>query len=161
MLVGKNIAKQNNSLGLPTIIAQFARMYPREIYNHKIERSNGKPVNVARTLEILQRPGVYILYRDDRPYYIGKAARLNSRLYAHARRPGSKHDLFWNYFSVFVVEDAKHRAEVEAMLIAAIPTANGARPKLENHPYPDAVRRVMNLSQKGTLLKSAGKAGGG
>jgi len=142
-----------SDIHLPSIVSQFARMYPREIFNHRISGPNGKPVNVARTLEILSRPGVYILYRDDHPYYIGKAKRLRSRLFSHARRPGSKYDLFWNYFSVFVVEDPKHRAEVEAMLIAAIPTANGAKPKLENHPYPDAVRRVMKISQAGVLLK--------
>ena len=143
---------RSSSVKMPSIVAQFARMYPREIFNYRVPGPNGKPVNVARTLGILLRPGVYILYRDDQPYYIGKAARLNSRLYSHARRPGSKYDLFWDYFSVFVVEDPRHRAEVEAMLIAAFPTANGARPKLENHPYPPAVRRVMKANQRGAIL---------
>lgn len=145
---------KRGSVQLPQIVSRFARMYPREIFNDRTRNSSGKLVNIARTLEILREPGVYILYRDDQPYYIGKAKRLNSRLYSHARRPGSKYDLFWNYFSVFVVENAKHRAEVEAMLIAAIPTANGARPRLERHPYPPIVRTVMRAKQKGKLLAS-------
>ena len=138
---------------MPVIVSQYVRMWPRAVFNDKIRGPKGKYVNVASTLEILLRPGVYILYRDDRPYYIGQATRLNGRLYSHARRPGSKYDLFWNYFSAFVVEDPKHRAEVEAMLIAAIPTANGAEPRLENYHYPDAVRRVMKFTREGRIIK--------
>jgi hypothetical protein len=92
------------------------------------------------------------------PYYIGKASRLHSRLFSHARRPGSKYDLFWNYFSVFVVENEKHRSQVEAMLIAAIPTANGARPKLERHPYPESVRKILRTSRTVSMVKRSKEA---
>ncbi len=149
--------KASDKSGLPSIVHQYARMWPREIFNHRIPGPNGKPVMVAKTLEILSRPGVYILYRDDVPYYIGKSNRLRGRIFSHAQRPGSKYDLFWNYFSVFVVEDPKHRSEVEAMLIAAIPTANGAKPKLQNHPYPDAVRKVMRSAHTNTVSRRTKK----
>ena len=132
---------------MPGIVSQYARMWPREVFNYTVPVENRKNASVAKTLEILSHPGVYILYRNDLPYYVGKATRLYSRLFQHARRPGSKYDLFWNYFSVFVVEEVRHRDEVEAMLIAAIPTANGAKPKLEQYPYPDEVRRIFHKSR--------------
>jgi hypothetical protein len=131
------IKRRDNSMGqdadniqMPAIVSQYARMWPRDVFNHKVPGPNGRTVLLSKTQElgILELPGVYILYRDDAPYYIGKAKRLHKRLFDHARRPGSKYDLFWNYFSVFVVEDDTQRSEVEAMLIAAIPTANGAKP---------------------------------
>lgn len=124
-------------------------MYPREVFNRKTSRLPGRQVRVSKTISILEQPGVYILYRDDIPYYIGKAKRLGSRLFQHARRPGSRHDLFWNYFSVFVVEDEQKRSEIEALLIIAFPTANGARPKLQKHPYPEEVRNVMRALRGG------------
>ncbi len=129
---------------LPGIIHEYAAMWPREVFNFKTEGEYGKRVMVSKKLKILEEPGVYILYRDDLPYYIGKATRLHSRLFQHARRPGSKYDLFWNFFSVFVVKQPKQRAEIEALLISALPTANGARPKLQKHPYPPEVRNVMH-----------------
>lgn len=133
--------KQDAGLGkLPAIVSRYARMWPREVFN---VRGLAK----EKELDILADPGVYILYRDDVPYYIGKAKRLRSRLFSHARRPGSKYDLFWNYFSVFVVKEPEHRAQVEAMLIAAIPTANAAKPWLERQPYPDQVRRLLRTSR--------------
>ena len=134
---------------IPKIVENYARMWPRAVFDHRVKRENGKSTSVAKTLDILSKAGVYVLYRDDIPYYIGKAKRLRSRLFSHARRPGSKYDLFWNYFSVFVVEDERQRSELEALLIAAIPTANGAKPRLERHPYPEAVRKILHGTRTG------------
>jgi len=147
------MGKLASSTQMPEIVSQHARMWPREVFNYRISGPNGKPVALAKTLDVLSHPGVYILYRNDLPYYIGKAKHLRSRIFSHARRPGSKYDLFWNYFSVFVVENEKHRDEVEAMLIAAIPTANGAKPKLERQPYPDAVRKILRTSRTIQMAK--------
>jgi hypothetical protein len=56
---------------------------------------------------------------------------------------------FWNYFSAFVLPDAKHRDEVEAVLIAAMPTANNANPKIQKIPLPKNVTALMKkLRQK-------------
>ncbi len=74
--------------------------------------------------------GFYILYRNDRPYYIGKTGRpLNMRLANHARKPNARHCNFWNYFSAFQIAQARHRDEIEAILISAMPTANSAHPR--------------------------------
>jgi hypothetical protein len=138
---------------LPEIVGEYANMWPREVFDYKVTGKSRKPRNVASTLDLLRRPGVYILYRNDVPYYVGQADKLNSRLYSHARRPGSKYDLFWNYFSVFVVENPKNRNQIEALLIAAFPTANGAKPKLQRHPYPPVVRAVMRYKRSGKTLE--------
>ena len=106
---------------------QYARMWPREIFD--CDR------RLAREIDILSRPGVYVLYRDDVPYYVGQASRLRTRLWQHANVPGSRYHNFWNFFSVFVPEDASRRDEIEAILIAAMPTANSAKPRLAREAF--------------------------
>ncbi len=119
--------------------ASYARMWPRELFNCK----NGKEWLVDE-LEILSKPGVYVLYRNEIPYYVGKAAVLRNRLWPHANRHGSKHYLFWNYFSVFVVQDPTARGQLESFLIAAMPTANGAKPRIRKAQLPLYVRQYLH-----------------
>ncbi|MGA8234681.1 MAG: hypothetical protein WB795_24610, partial [Candidatus Acidiferrales bacterium] len=59
------------------------------------------------------------------------------------RRSGTDIIIFGNYFSAFVVPDAKHRDEVEGILIASMPTANSASPKIKRIPLPREVTRMM------------------
>jgi hypothetical protein len=51
------------------------------------------------------------------------------------------------------VKDPIQRASVEALLIAAMPTANGAHPKLDRIPYPNVVRQMLHKRRKGAVLK--------
>jgi hypothetical protein len=74
--------------------------------------SNGKNRSLAKTLDILTKSGVYILYQDGVPYYIGKADRMRSRLWQHAWNPRSRHYNLWNFFSFFVIEDPDQRDEI-------------------------------------------------
>jgi len=55
---------------------------------------------------VLSQPGIYILYKDDEPHYIGKTDRLRRRLYEHATRPDDRYYYFWTHFSAFVVNDS-------------------------------------------------------
>jgi len=99
-------------------------MWPRALFHMK----KGKELlKVA-----LSDPGVYVLYRDDEPYYIGKTSKpLIKRVGGHALKPNWRRYNFWNYFSAFTIEDASHRDEVEAILISAMPTAaNSSNPKI-------------------------------
>jgi hypothetical protein len=131
--------------------ASYAKMWPRELFNCK----NGKEWLVGE-LKVLSQPGVYVLYRDQIPYYVGKAAILRDRLWAHANKHGGKHYLFWNYFSVFVVRNATERSRLESYLIAAMPTANGAKLRIRKAPLPLYVRRYLhNHTHKILQLKSA------
>ena len=120
-------------------------MWPREGFDRLvIGEGGGKGKLLARGLELIEEPGVYVLYREDIPYYIGQAATLRHRLWKHANEPGGRYNYFWNYFSVFVIEDPGLRNEVEGILIAAMPTANSATPKLPNKAkYPPVVRQMV------------------
>lgn len=111
------------------IVATYARMWPREVFDRRVI-VDGRESTLAQTLDILKQSGVYILYRDDIPYYIGKAIKMRSRLWHHAWNPRARHYNLWNFFSFFVIEDSTQRDEIEGILIAAMPTANSARPKL-------------------------------
>jgi hypothetical protein len=120
-------------------VASYARTWPRALFDCK----SGKRL-VVKALPILSRPGVYVLYRDDTPYYVGQAKRLRSRLWSHASQPTSRYYHFWNYFSVFAVEDAKIRNLLESVLIAAMPTANGAKPRIRKEQLPMNLRKLLH-----------------
>src|SRR5271170_4715899 len=114
------------------IVSGYARMWPREVFGKfpplKGAASKRKKI-MAKGLRFLEGPGVYILYRDDEPYYIGQATKLRSRLWGHAIQAESRYFHFWNFFSAFAVPSPRHRDELEGILIAAMPTANSAKPK--------------------------------
>ena len=119
------------------------RMWPREVFDVTVDTDTGRKRLLARVLdEVLQKPGIYILYRDDVPYYIGQAARLRTRLLQHALDPNMRHYNFWNFFSAFVIEDEKYRDQVEGILISAMPTANSARPNIDRQKLP---KKVIDL----------------
>jgi hypothetical protein len=118
-------------------------MWPREVFDRLVEHKGKKKKMLARTLVILTKPGIYILYRDGVPYYIGKADRMRSRLWQHAWNPRSRHYNLWNFFSFFVVEDPGQRDEIEGILIAAMPTANSARPKLPKEQLGDEITKML------------------
>jgi len=121
------------------IVTGYARMWPREIFDAK----EGKTL-LARTLPFLKEKGVYILYRDEHPYYIGKSAdSLFKRLRAHAIRPQARYYNFWNMFSAFAVPDKEGRDELEGILIAAMPTVNSSKPKLIKMKFPSQVSALV------------------
>jgi hypothetical protein len=124
-------------------------MWPREIFDHI--SPDGPKANrpLAKSLDFLTGAGVYVLYRDDLPYYVGKADRLRARLRSHATIPQSRYFNFWNFFSAFVIEDPLDRNEIEGILIAAMPTANSAQPKLPREQFPkEVVAMVRKLRKK-------------
>jgi len=120
-------------------------MWPRAIFD-TLSKKPGKRQSIARTLPILDEPGVYVLYRGDQPFYVGKAeGKLRSRLRAHANNVGSSKNYFWNYFSAFIVRDPRHISEVEAILISAMPSVvtNSSKPKLSRVKMDAETREVM------------------
>lgn len=117
---------------------QFFRMWPRALFH----MDDGKKV----LNETLSGPGVYVLYRDDDPYYIGKTGRpLFKRIRSHALKPNGRRYNFWNYFSAFAIDDDSHRDEVEAILISAMPTAaNSSKPKIPRMPLDRNAAKLLN-----------------
>jgi hypothetical protein len=119
---------------------QFFRMWPRALFHMR----DGKAV----LTDSLRQPGVYVLYREDEPYYIGKTSKpLIKRLSTHALKPNARHYNFWNYFSAFEIVDPSHRDEIEAILISAMPTANSSRPKFERKRLDRHAARLLNNVQ--------------
>lgn len=111
----------------PKLVNKFIRMWPRAIFHTSSTEAGrkGKRTLIAKTIKALERPGVYVLYRNDEPFYVGQAkGKLRSRLRAHANTAGASRSYFWNYFSAYIVEDRSHIDEVEAILIAAMPSAH-------------------------------------
>jgi hypothetical protein len=125
------------------IVKGYASMWPREVFDTK----HGSGVLAAQIDFLTKEKGVYVLYRDEHPYYIGKSGNsLFARLRGHAVNPRRRYYNFWNYFSAFAVPDKKGRDELEGILIAAMPTANGAKPRFgakERLP-----KQVSNLMKK-------------
>jgi GIY-YIG catalytic domain len=124
---------------------EYARMWPREIFDIKAEESNKL---IAATLEFLQQKGVYILYRDEQPYYVGKADKLVRRLRSHAVNPKTRYYNFWTHFSAFAVANTGGRDKLEAMLIAALPTVNSAKPKLVKDTPPEVAKLLKKIRAK-------------
>ena len=118
------------------IVKGYAHMWPREIFDRR---------NMAAQIRFLaEEKGVYILYRDEYPYYIGKTSNpLLRRIQGHAVNPRRRYYNFWNMFSAFAVPNAKHRNELEGILIAAMPTANSSKPRLNKERLPKEVGSLM------------------
>ena len=123
------------------MVAAYAHMWPREIFDAK----DGNNPALAKQLEFLtKQKGVYILYRDELPHYIGKSAdSLFNRLYLHAVNPKMRNYNFWNFFSAFAIPEKENRDELEGILIAAMPTANSSRPRLNKEKLPNEVVTLM------------------
>ena len=119
----------------PKVVIAAAQMWPRLVFDFE-----GK----TAVKECLRLPGVYVLFREDEPYYVGKTKnKLFSRIRSHACKTRDRYYHFWNYFSAFVVPDSKHRDEVEGILIAAMPTANSASPRIKKIALPKVVTDRM------------------
>src|SRR5260370_36788232 len=89
-----------------SIKEQFFRMWPRAVFHMQ----EGK-----RFIEThLSTPGVYVLYRNDEPYYIGKPTMLFKRLKTHALKPNARYYNFWNYFSAFEIDDCSAPSNLDS-----------------------------------------------
>jgi hypothetical protein len=106
----------------------------------------------------LNSPGVYVLYREDQPYYIGKTSQqLIRQLSQHALKPNARRYRFWNYFSAFQIGDEEQRNKIEGILIAAMPTANSAHPKLSRKKLDRSIAGLMIEIQSRMLTGSKGE----
>ena len=126
-------------MGKEIIVSGYARMWPREVFGKfpplKGAASKRKEV-MAKGLRFLEGP-----------YYIGRATNLRSRLWSHAIQAEGRYFHFWNFFSAFAIPNRKHRDELEGVLIAAMPTANSANPRVQREQMPREVRDLLrNMS---------------
>ena len=124
------------------LIRQWADMWPREVCDFP---SLDRKKLYIRTFDY---PGVYILYREDIPYYVGQAQHLGERVWVHANNPEDRYYNFWNMVSMFVVKDKKLIDDLEAILIAAMPTANASEPRMRRMSLPKHVRDTIRRARK-------------
>jgi hypothetical protein len=124
------------------IVKGYASMWPREVFDARPKSGTG--VLAAHIPFLTEQKGVYVLYRDGEPYYIGKSGNsLFNRLKDHAMNPKKRYYNFWDKFSAFAVPDDKGRTELEGILIAAMPTANSSKPKLTKERMPKEVSDLL------------------
>ncbi|MEO6018339.1 MAG: GIY-YIG nuclease family protein [Polaromonas sp.] len=72
-------------------------------------------------------PGIYALYDEKDLYYVGKSIDLKKRVKTHLK---DRHLASWTHFSLYLVREADHIAEIESLLIRiANPKGNRIIPK--------------------------------
>jgi len=122
---------------------EFLRMWPRKLFKKKDE--NGRLL-IKLEVPALKRPGVYVLYKGEELYYVGKASKLFARLHDHSNKVTDEHYAHWDYFSAFALaetakDSVQKMAELEAILIAAMPRAtNRATPRFKRVTIPKPLR---------------------
>jgi predicted GIY-YIG superfamily endonuclease len=92
-------------------VKNYARMWPREVFDYQTLNGNKKKA-LAGNLEFLDKPGVYVLYREDVPYYIGKAKKLRHRIRYHSSRAYQsfvKRSSKPRYFQIRIFRNARSR----------------------------------------------------
>lgn len=61
--------------------------------------------------------GIYVLYKDGVPHYVGKAANLPSRIRAHLK---DRLQRKWDTFSLYVVRGDRYMKDVESLLLRIV-----------------------------------------
>ena len=133
------------------IIGEYARMWPRDIFFRRLRKGNSRkgPSSrkryLFRDIPLLRKPGVYVLYRDDVPYYIGQATRLRTRLWAHACKPDGRYYNHWNFFPPLSLRTRIRGTRLNVSLIAAMPTANSMKPLKKEKKPPEIIRMEREI----------------
>jgi CRISPR-associated protein Csb2 len=71
--VGKILGGRSFVMAEVRIINDFISMWPREVWD---VMADGKGTLYLKTFRPLRQAGIYVLYRDETPYYIGRANML-------------------------------------------------------------------------------------
>ncbi len=78
-----------------------------------------------------RKSGVYVLTKGGRPYYVGLASRLRSRLETHLE---DRHHGKWDRFNIYSIGKKKYLKDVETILIrVADPRGNHQRGSFGKH----------------------------
>jgi predicted GIY-YIG superfamily endonuclease len=95
--------------------------------------------------------GAYVLYNNDKLYYVGITQDLFKRLDTHTK---DKHKGKWNKFSVFIIRKNRYLKDIESMIHRiSEPKANIAKGKFKEHFQYDIkikqmVREVLRIIKK-------------
>src|SRR5580693_574812 len=70
-----------------------------------------------------RKSGIYVLSQDGKPYYVGLASKLRSRVANHLK---DRHKGKWDRFSFYAIGKKKYLKDIETILIrVADPDGNG------------------------------------
>src|ERR1700677_1544775 len=109
-------------------VTGYGKLWPREVF--RIQKKNRILINDEKKFH---KPGIYVLYRNAIPYYVGKASKnVVYRLQDHANKPSDTYYHNWNFFAFFLMQ-TNFLDMVESILISAMPTANGAKTRFKEH----------------------------
>lgn len=73
--------------------------------------------------------GIYVLYRNDRLYYVGLAGNLKGRINQHL---SDRHAGKWTHFSLYLIRSERHMKELESLVLRiADPKGNKVRGRLK------------------------------
>lgn len=61
--------------------------------------------------------GIYVLYKDGAPHYVGKAASLSWRIRAHMNDRLKRK---WDTFSLYVIRGDRYMKDVESLLLRIV-----------------------------------------
>lgn len=89
--------------------------------------------------------GIYALYKNNKPYYIGLAKNLNGRILSHLER--DRHVGKWDKFSIYIIKRVKYLKDLETLLLrVSKPKGNklkGGIPK--NYRLNRKLQKVANI----------------
>lgn len=97
------MAKKKSSRGL------LVRAYAENISANLLEQ-HGDTVKLV----IGRKRGVYVLSKDGKPYYIGLATQLPTRLSHHLK---DRHAGNWDRFNFYAIRSQKYLKDLESVLI--------------------------------------------
>ena len=91
-------------------------------------------------------PGIYVLYRKGRPYYVGLATDLNKRFPSHRR---GKHAGKWDSFSLFLTLGDQIIKDLEALLLHIYtPPGNSIQMKFRrSENLKRSIKRMIKKTQ--------------
>jgi hypothetical protein len=141
-----------------SLVKHVAVMWPRVLCDMQDE--DDKRLYVRHSQYFKNKTGVYVLYRDEHPYYIGRAKNLGERLFQHSNQTNDKYYQFWNFFSVYITKNERQAAELEGILISAMPAlANRASPRIGKIPIPKHLLDELRAKRKEEARAASAAAG--
>ena len=125
--------------------SKFIRMWPRSVFeglylSQKTRKQKHDYQKHKKHLDLLDRPGVYVLYDNERhARYVGRSISggggVGERILTHVA-PNARYARDWTRFSVFFVDDPQLRKAIESILITAIPTLDNAQRPMGPYKLP-------------------------
>lgn len=100
--------------------------------------------------------GVYVLYKDDRLYYVGLASDLMGRVKQHTT---DRHGGQWNRFSVYLTGGSDHIKPLESLLLRILqPTGNLVKGKITGaSDLKPALAKLVKNADDADRHKALGK----